>query len=182
MYDFHYNYIKRHYDDRAKLLFTDTDSLCYEIKTDDFYKDIANAIESKFDTSEYPKDHPSGIKSGVNKKVIGMFNDEAKGKQIEEFVGLRAKLYKVSGEEDHKKCKGVKKAVVSKSITHDDYKKCLFTREEQMKKMNVIRSHLHEIYTEEVNKVALSADDDKRVVLADGINTLAYGHLRVKHM
>ena len=184
MYDFHYNYIKRQYGDRAKLLFTDTDSLCYEIKTDDFYKDIADAIESRFDTSEYPKDHPSGIKSGVNKKVIGMFKDEAGGKQIEEFVGLRAKLYsyKVSGEEDHKKCKGVKKAVVRKSLTHDDYKKCLFTREEQSRKMNVIRSHLHEIYTEEVNKVVLSADDDKRVVLTDGISTLAYGHWRVKHM
>ena len=184
MYDFHYNYIKRQYGDKAKLLFTDTDSLCYEIKIDDFYTDIADAIESRFDTSEYPKDHPSGIKSGVNKKVIGMFKDEAGGKQIEEFVGLRAKLYSynVSGEEDRKKCKDVKKAVVSKSTTHDDYKKCLFTREEQMRKINVMRSHLHEMYTEEVNKVALSADDDKRVVLADGVNTLAYGHWRVKHI
>ena len=163
-------------------MFTDTDSLCYEIKTDDFYADIADDIESRFDTSDYPKDHPSGIKSGVNKKVIGMFKDEAGGKQIEEFVGLRAKLYsyKISGEEDHKKCKGVKKAVVRKSITHDDYKKCLFTRQEQLRKMNVIRSHLHEVYTEEVNKVALSADDDKRVILADGISTLAYGHWKIK--
>ena len=184
MYDFHYNYIKHKYGDRAKLLFTDTDSLCYEIKTDDFYVDIADDIESRFDTSEYPKDHPSGIKSGMNKKVIGVFKDEAGGKQIEEFVGLRAKLYsyKISGEEDHKKCKGVKKAVVRKSITHDDYKKCLLTREEQLRKMNVIRSHLHEVYTEEVNKVALSADDDKRVILTDGISTLAYGHWRAKHM
>jgi len=184
MYDFHYNYINDKYGDRAKLLFTDTDSLCYEIKTDDFYVDIADDIESRFDTSDYPKDHPSGVKSGVNKKVIGMFKDEAGGKQIEEFVGLRAKLYsyKISGEEDHKKCKGVKKAVVRKSITHDDYKKCLFTRQEQLRKMNVIRSHLHAVYTEEVNKVALSADDDKRVILADGISTLAYGHWRVKHI
>jgi len=150
MYDFHYNYIKHKYGDRAKLLFTDTDSLCYEIKTEDFYKDIADDIESRYDTSDYPKDHPSDIKTGVNKKVIRMFKDEAGGKQIEEFVGLRAKLYsyKISGEEDHKKCKGVKKAVVRKSITHDDYKKCLFTRQEQLKKINVIRSHLHEVYTE----------------------------------
>jgi len=126
MYDFHYNYIKHKYDDKAKLLFTDTDSLCYEIKTDDFYKDIADDIESKFDASDYPKDHSSGIKSGVNKKVIEMFKDKAKRKQIEEFVKLRAKLYsyKISEEEDYKKCKGVKKAVVCKSITHDDYKKC----------------------------------------------------------
>jgi len=77
MYDFHYNYIKHKFDDRAKLLFTDTDSLCYEIKTDDFYMDIADDIESRFDTSDYPKDHPSGIKPEVNKKVLGMFKDEA---------------------------------------------------------------------------------------------------------
>jgi len=106
-------------------------------------------------------------------------------------VGLRAKLYSykigvvdaegASGEEDHKKCKGVKKTVVHKSLTHDDYKNCLLTKEKQLRKMNVIRSHLHEVYTKEVNKVALSADDDKRVILADGISTLAYGHWRVKH-
>ena len=110
-----------------------------------------------------------------------MFKDEAGGKQIEEFVGLRAKLYsyKVSGE-DHKKCKGVKKAVVSKSITHDDYKKCLFTRKEQMRKMNLIRSHLHELFTEEVNKVALSTDDDKRVVLTDGTKHFSVWSLESK--
>ena len=186
MYDFHYNYIKNKYGDRAKLLFTDTDSLAYEIKTEDFYADIAADVESRFDTSEYPKDHPAtitaGFKVGVNKKVIGMFKDEAAGKQIEEFVGLRAKLYsyKVLGETDgHKKCKGVKKNVVKKSITHDDYKDCLLTRRKHLRSMNVIRSHLHEIYTEEVNKVALSADDDKRVIREDGVHTYAHGHWRL---
>jgi hypothetical protein len=178
MYDFHYNYIKNKYADRARLLFTDTDSLAYEIKTEDFYADIASDIDSRFDTSEYPRDHPSGIKAGVNKKVIGMFKDEASGKQIEEFVGLRAKLYsyKMFDGEEHKKCKGVKKNVVKKSITHDDYKDCLFTKREQMRQMNVIRSHLHDMYTEEVNKVALSSEDDKRVIMEDGVHTLAYGH------
>jgi hypothetical protein len=78
--------------------------------------------------------------------------------------------------EEHKKCKGIKKNVVKKTITHDDYKECLFTKKEQLRKMNVIRSHRHDIYTEEVNKVALSADDDKRVIMEDGIHTLAYGH------
>src|SRR5579872_738094 len=104
MYDFHYNYIKEKYGSKAKLLFTDTDSLMYEIETEDFYADISVDIELKFDTSDYPKDHPSGIKTGVNKKVIGMFKDEACGKQIEKFVGLRAKLdsYKLADEE-HKK-------------------------------------------------------------------------------
>ena len=81
MYDFHYNYIKEKYGPRAKLLMTDTDSLIYEIKADDFYKDIVHDIESRFDTSEFDKNHPAindfGFKVGVNKKVIGMFKDEA---------------------------------------------------------------------------------------------------------
>ena len=181
MYDFHYDYIRKKYGDRAKLLFTDTDSLTYEIKTEDFYKDIANDIESKFDSSEFDKNHPAindfGFKVGVNKKVIGMFKDEAGGKQIEEFVGLHAKLYSYKlHEKEHKRCKGVKRNVVAKSITHEDYKNCLMTKKEQLRKMNVIRSHLHEIYIEEINKVALSANDDKRIILEDGIHTLVYGH------
>ena len=187
MYDFHYNYIKNKYGDNAKLLFTDTDSLAYELKTEHFYEDIANDVEDRFDTSEYPRDHPSGIKTGVNKKVIGMFKDEAAGKQIAEFVGLRAKLYsykmfecdEYANAEEHKKCKGVKKNVVKRTITHDDYKHCLFSGREQYRKMNVIRSHLHDVYTEEVNKIALSADDNKRVILEDGIHTLAHGHYKL---
>ena len=72
MYDFHYNYIKTKYEDKAKLLFTDTDSLAYEIKTKYFYKDINPDIEKRFDVSDYPKNHPSGIKTGVNSKVLGI--------------------------------------------------------------------------------------------------------------
>jgi len=184
MYDFHYNYIKAKYGDRAKLLFTDTDSLCYEIETEDFYADIAADVESRFDTSEYPTDHPAvaggGFLVGKNKKVIGVFKDEAAGKQIEEFVGLRAKLYsyKMFEGNETKKCKGIKKAVIKKSITHEDYKDCLFTRRKQLRSMNVIRSRLHNVYSEEVNKIALSANDDKRIIQDDGISTLAYGHYK----
>ena len=96
-----------------------------------------------------------------------MFKDEVKGIVIVEFVGLRAKLYsfKMFEGEETKKCKGVKKSVVKKSIIHEDYKKCLFTGKEQLRKMNVIRSHKHEVYTEEVNKVALCPNDDKRHIL-----------------
>ena len=156
MYDFHYNYIRKKYGDRAKLLMTDTDSLFYNIMTVNFYKDIANGIESRFDTSECDKNHPAinefVFKVGVNKKVTGMFKDEAGGKQIEEFVGLRAKLYSYKlHEKERKRCKGVKRNVVAKSITHEDYKNCLMTKKEQLRKMNVIRSHSHEIYTEEIN-------------------------------
>ena len=181
MYDFHYNYIKPMYKDKAKLLFTDTDSLMYEIETEDFYKDISGDVKNRFDTSDYPDNHPSGIPTGINKKVLGMFKDEAMGKSIKEFVGLRAKLYsyKMDKGEESKKCKGIKKRVVENSITHEDYKTCLLTGKEQLRKMNIIRSYDHEVYTEEVNKVALSAEDDKRYITDDGIHTLAWGHYKL---
>ena len=70
---------------------------------------------------------------------------------------------------------------MKKHVTHGDYKNCLLDDEEQMRSMNVIRSHLHDIYTEEVNKVALSAEDDKRVIMKDGIHTKAYDHYRLKN-
>ena len=92
MYDFHYKYIKPKYGEKAKLLMTDTDSLRYEIQTEDLFEDISKDVEKGFDTSNFPKDHPSGIQ-GKNKKIPGMMKDEAGGKIIEEFVGLRAKLY-----------------------------------------------------------------------------------------
>ena len=181
MFDFHYNYIKKKYGDKAKLLFTDTDSLMYEIRTEDFYEDIKGDVKDRFDTSNYPSNHPSDIPTGCNKKVLGMFKDEAGGKIIDEFVGLRAKLYsyKIFEGEESKKCKGVKSSVVKNSITHDDYKNCLFTGMEQLRKMNVIRSKKHDIYTEEVNKVALSPNDDKRHLLEGQTNTLALGHYRI---
>ena len=93
MFDFHYDYICEKYGDKADLLFTDTDSLMYEIETEHFYKCISNDVRKKFDTSDYPENRPSEIKTGINKKVIGTLEDEACGKQITLFVGLRAKLY-----------------------------------------------------------------------------------------
>ena len=112
-----------------------------------------------------------------------MFKDEAGGKQIVEFVGLRANLYSykmLDGSED-KKCKGITK-VAKRIIQFEDYRECLFIRKEQHRKMNVIRSHCHEIYTEEINKISLSSDDDKRVIMADGIHTLAYGHTNLQKL
>ena len=182
MFDFHYNYIKPKYGNNAKLLFTDTDSLFYEIQTEDFYKDISGDVNNRFDTSDYPENHPSGIPTGINKKVLGMYKDEAAGKNIKEFVGLRSKLYSFIMEDggESKKCKGVKKQVVESSITHEDYKTCLITGKEQLRKQNIIRSYNHEVYTEEINKVALSAMDDKRYILKDGMHTLAWGHYKLK--
>ena len=184
MYDFHYKYIKPKYGSKAKLLFTDTDSFLYEIQTEDFYKDIAGDVKDRFDTSDYPENHPSKIPTGINKKVLGMFKDEAAGKTIKEFVGLRAKLYsyKMDEGEENKRCKGIKKAVVKKSITHEDYKTCLTTGKEQLRRQNIIRSYEHVLYTEEVNKIALSAADDKRYLLKDSFDTLAWGHYKIKDL
>ena len=182
IFDFHLNYIKPKFQEKAKLLFTDTDSLCYEIETEDFFQDISQNAKEKFDTSNFPKDHPSNIPTAINKKVIGMMKDEAGGKIIEEFVGLRAKLYSVKMYEDkkeEKKCKGIKKSVIKKTITHQDYKDCLISGKKQMRTMNIIRSHKHEIFTETVNKIALSANDDKRVIREDGIHTFAHGYYKI---
>ena len=175
MFDFHYNYIREKYHNKAELLFTDTDSLMYHIKTKDFYKDIKHDVQDKFDTSDYPPEHKSGIPTGLNKKVIGMFKDEVAGKQITHFVGLRPKLYsyKVEDEVELKKCKGIKKNVVKKKIDFDDYVKCLFSGEKELRSMKIIRSEKHDIYSKEVNKIALSNEDDKRTVLKDCIHTLA---------
>jgi hypothetical protein len=131
MYEFHYGYIKPKYGDRAKLLLTDTDSLLHEITTEDFYQDIAEDVGSTFDTSDYPYDHPTvavGFKVGCNKKVIGMMKDECAGKEITEFVGLRAKCYAYTVDgKDSKKCKGVKKGVVKKRLSSNDYRHCLYS-------------------------------------------------------
>ena len=176
MFDFHYNYINKKYGhNRAKLLFTDTDSLMYEINTVDFYKDISKDIKKKFDTSDYSPSHPSRILTGINKKVIGMFKDEVAGRQITHFVGLCPKLYsfKVEGEKANKKCKGIKKNIVKKDISFEDYVQCLFSGEKQIRTMKIIRSENHNIYSKEVNKVALSNEDDKRILEKDKLNTLA---------
>ena len=176
MFDFNYNFIQKKYTyKKAKLLFTDTDSLMYELKTNDFYKDIKEDIRDKFDTSDYPQEHKSGILTGVNKKVIGFFKDEVSGKQITHFVGLRPKLYSFKVEESNtnKKCKGIKKSVVKKGIDFQDYVECLFTGEKQMRSMNIIKSENHEIYSKEVNKLALSNEDDKREIMEDKVHTKA---------
>ena len=156
MFDFHYNYMKPKYGDKAQLLFTDTNSLLYEIETDDVYADISGDVEAKFDTSEYPTEFiAKGFPVGKNKKIIGMFKDEVIGKQIEEFVGLRPKMYSYKVDEDEvKKCKGTKKNVVKERIEHKGMKNCLFTALPQMRRMNIIRSRGHQL-------VALSAEDDK---------------------
>ena len=188
MYEFHYDYIKPKWGNDATLLFTDTDSFCYEIKTEDFYEDISGDVNAWFDTSNYEKDHP--LFSNKNKKVVGFYKDECGGNKILRFCGLRSKLYAYevdrlmgdNGEWNYnvqkKKCKGIRKYIIKKKITIDDYEECLISGQSQHRSMNTIRSRKHNVGSERINKTALSADDDKRIILEDGINTLAIGHYK----
>ncbi|XP_064644737.1 uncharacterized protein LOC135498413 [Lineus longissimus] len=175
MYDFHYNYMLKKYPGKAQLLYTDTDSLVYHIETEDHYDDMKHDAHL-YDLSNFPKDHP--LYDETNKKVIGKFKDEEAGKVISEFIALRAKLYSYITDKDEevKKCKGVKKQVVKNEVTFEDYKSVLLSKIPIEKRMNVFRSRNHQLYTEQVSKVALDSNDDKRTILPDGISTLALGH------
>ena len=176
MYEFHYDYMIPKYGNRIKLCYMDTDSYVYDIKTEDFYKDIAEDIEARFDTSGYSNNRPLPV--GKNKKVIGLMKDELGGEIMREFISLRPKMYcyKV-GKSEPKKCKGIKKCVVKKTIAFDDYKRCLFEGRNIYKSQLLFRSDKHEIKTLKVNKLALSSQDDKRISI-DGIASYAMGHYK----
>ena len=145
------------------------------IKTNDFYEDIANDVENTFDTSNYEVNRPLPI--GKNKKVISLMKDELGGKIITEFVTLRPKTYSYltdDGKED-KKAKITKKCVIKKTIKFNDYKKCLLNDEVILKSQQRFISKKHDVYTENINKIALSNDDDKRIVSSDKITSYPYG-------
>ena len=182
MTKFHYEYIKPKYGDRAELLFTDTDSLCYHIQTKDFHKDITPDVYDKFDTSNYSPNHSSGIPTGINKRELGYMKDEACGNVVTEFVGLRCKLYayKVLDRTTGKKCKGVKKPFIKKCLNFDQYQDCLFHNKKYMTKFNTLRSRKHEETIETVSKVALSSNDDKRYIVKGSHKTLPFGHWTLK--
>ena len=107
---------------------------------------------------------------GLNKKVIGLMNDEMGGDIIEEFAALRPKLYSYRvGSKEHKKCKGIKKNVVKKTLMFEDYKDCLFNKTNVLRSELLFTSYRHDVHMIEVNKLALSSDDDKRVIQPDGL-------------
>ena len=180
MYDFHYNYIKSKYGGRVKLLFTDTDSLCYSITTDDVYEDLYRDREL-FDNSDYPKS--SKFFFDENKKVVvGKFKDEAAGQPIIEFVGLKSKMYSYKTEKkNNKTAKDVKKNVIRRDLDHSHYLDCLQNNTIMNHKMRTIRSDHHVISSYEINKTSLSCFDDKRYILHDGKTSYAYGHYLVKN-
>ena len=103
MYEFWYDYMKPKYGNEVKLCYMDTDSFIMNIKTEDFYKDIAYDVEKRLDTSNFEVNRP--LPTGKNKKVIGLMKDELGGKTITEFVTLRPKTYSYltdNGKEDKK--------------------------------------------------------------------------------
>ena len=180
MYDFHYDHMMKKYGpERAKLLFTDTDSLTYHISTEDLYQDMKED-QHLYDTSNYPTDH--FLFSNVNKKVIGKFKDETAGLPIVEWIGLRAKMYsmKLDDGKEKKTGKGIKKSVLKKEIRHQDFKDCLMMKKEFQHSMMNFRSKQHQLHTIKQTKKSLSPFDEKRYILEDGYTTRAHGHYQNK--
>ena len=177
MYEFWYDYIKNKYGERANLCYTDTDSIIINVKTEDFYKDISENVIERFDTSNYTHDRP--LPMGVNKKVLGLMKDELGGGIITEFVALRPKAYSYKTEDnvELKKAKGTKKCIINKRLNFNDYKNCLFDNRKVLRSQQRFKSENHSRYTENINKIALSCDDDKRIVAVDGISSYPYGYV-----
>ena len=178
MYNFHYNVIRERYGSKARLLFTDTDSLMYSIETLDVYRDMGDQLRH-YDTSDYPTDHP--LHSKTNAKVVGVFKDELNGKPAVEFCGLRSKMYSILlPDGKHKNtAKGVKTAFIKKHITHADYKNCLDLEISTSAQFCTIRSFNHTVKTVNISKIALSPYDDKRYLLGLDGSSLTYGHYKI---
>ena len=177
MYELWNDYMKPKYNDNVRLCYMDTYSFIMNIKTNDFYKDIANDVENRFETSNYELNRP--LPTGKNKKIIGLMKDELGGKIITEFVTLRPKTCSFltdDGKED-KKAKGTKKCVIKKMIKFNDYKKCLLNDEVMLKPQQRFISKKHDVYTENINKIALSNNDDKRIVSLNKITSYPYGYV-----
>jgi len=167
--------------DRAKLLFTDTDSLCYELRTEDVFADMQK-FARHLDTSEYPVDHP--LYSPVNAKVMGKFKAECSGSSPLQFVGLRSKMYSLLLPDGKSKAtaKGVQRSYAKKKIRHEQYLHCLTQQSTTTADYYNIRSNNHVVKTVQIVKRALSAFDDKRFLLPNSYDTLAHGHWRIKDM
>ena len=187
MYEYWYDYLKPLYDDKIKLCYMDTDSFIIYVQTDDFYKDISNDINKWFDTGNYSRYIERPLEKGKNKKVIGKFKDELGGLVMSKFCAHRAKSYAflIDGFNDNdyekrgiinKKAKGTKKCVIRNKITFNDYINLLFSNTNLLRSQYRFRNRFHEIYTEKINKIALSSNDDKRIQCIDKITTYPYGY------
>ena len=155
------------------ILYTDTDSFTIYIKTKDFFEDISNDVAKWFDTPNYNKKDKIPLPIGKNKKVPGLFKDELGGKIITGFVALRAKAYSYLDDDgnEHKKSKGTKKCVIKQKTMFQNFKDCLLNNKNVYRSQQRFNSYNHDIYTEEVNMIALSRNDDKRLQTFDRITT-----------
>ena len=146
-------------------------------KTENFLEDISNDVERWFDTSNYDKNDKRPLPIGKNKKVPGLFKDELGGTIIREVVAFRPKTYAYLMDDgsNHKKAKGTKKCVIKQKPLFESYKDCLFNSKTVYRSRERFKRYFHDVYTEEVNKIALSSDDDKRLQTSDRITTYPYG-------
>lgn len=179
MYDYFYNYIQKKYGSNVEMLYTDTDSFILEVKTDCFYTDMLPDLD-KYDTSDFPINNQFNLPL-VNKKIPGVFKHEMR-EILTDFVGLRSKMYCVRANrvEKVKRAKGVKKYVLNKSITFEDYLECVKKQCAIVRDQNSFRSKKHVVFSIKQTKIALSALDNKRYILSDNINTLPWGHFNIK--
>ncbi|XP_048478608.1 uncharacterized protein LOC119690408 isoform X2 [Plutella xylostella] len=178
MYKFHYSYMKNKFNDRLKLMYTDTDSLIYHIQTENLYSDIKSNLKDYFDTSDYSIDNRHNFPL-VNKKKIGFFKDENNGNIFREFVGLRSKMYAIEVENDFiAKAKGINKSV-TKTFQLNDYKRCLFNQTRKIDCMLRFKSIKHVIFTQKCSKISLSHNDTKRKLLENSTDTVAWGHYKM---
>ena len=177
MYKFWYDYFKPKYGDKAKLCYTDTDSFIIHIITEDFFEDISNDVESWYDTSNYDENDKRPLPIGKNKKVIGLFKDELGGRIMKEFCALRAKTYSYLMDDDSevKKSKGTKKCVIKRGIMFENDSDCLFNDKIILTSQQRFKSDHRKVHTEEVNKIALNSNDDKRLQTFNVIETYPYG-------
>ena len=179
MYRFHYDYMMKKYPG-TKLLFTDTDSFCYNIPTEsNIYDDIKDS--DWFDFSNYPTDHPNF--STKNKLIPGKFKDEMGGKPTEEFVGLRSKMYSIKTKDWCKKTgKGILTVVKDKEISHQNYKDTLFGKKQMRHKMTKIMNKEHEMFTADIVKTTLSPFNDRKWIsrIGDAFTSYSFGHHRIQ--
>ncbi|GJQ82404.1 hypothetical protein Trydic_g11820 [Trypoxylus dichotomus] len=180
IYDFHYSYMRSRFGDRARICYTDTDSLIYEVHCDDLYETIRLDAKECFDTSNYPDNNKYNIPH-FNEKVLGMMKDENGGKVMSEFAGLRSKMYayRVEGKGADRKAKGVKKRIAKTQISFEDYLECLREGKETSVEQKSFKSEKHQECTVKQNKIALCPRDDKRYIIPGEYDTLPWGHWRI---
>ena len=173
------------YGDKIRLCYTDTDSFIMHIKADDFYKDISADVDKWFDNSNFNKNNNRPLEIGKNKKVLAKFKDEIGGKIMTKFIAVRAKTYSFLideyTDEDYeknkivnKKAKGTKKCVVKREILLNNYLDSLFKNKVLYRSQQRFRSDHHKVYTEEVNKIAVSSNDNKIIQKFDRVTTYPY--------